>query len=72
MIHQILRNFGLSFQRVVGFGSDGASTMLGPNSGVAVRLKIRSPSLLPFHCPAHRVDLAIMDVVEDVSPFFVC
>lgn len=43
--------------------------MFGPNSGVAVRLKIQSPSLLPFHCPAHRVDLAIMDVVEDVSPF---
>ena len=71
MIHQILRNFGLSFQRLVGFSSDGASTMLGPYSGVPVRLKIQSPSLLPFHCPAHWVDLAIMEVVEDVS-LFVC
>ena len=43
--------------------------MLGSNSGVAGRLKIQSPSLLTFHCPAHWVDLAIMEAVEDVSPF---
>jgi hypothetical protein len=51
----------------VGFGSDGASAMTGPRSGVATRMKIQSPGLIPFHCPAHRLQLAIGDSVKKVQ-----
>jgi hypothetical protein len=54
----------------VGFGSDGCSTMLGPKSGVAVRLKEFSPCLVSFHCPAHRLQLAIIDIAKEVLLLF--
>jgi len=50
----------------VGFGSDGCSTMLGNKSGVAMRLKEICPCVINFHCPAHRLQLAIMDVAINV------
>jgi len=51
----------------VGFGSDGASAMLGDKTGAATRLKLLSPSLVSFHCPAHRLQLAIGDGVKNVT-----
>jgi len=62
-----LLSFQLELKRLVGFGADGCSTMSGIKSGVAVRLKELSPSLVAFHCPAHRLQLAIMDITEQVS-----
>ena len=43
--------------------------MLGNKSGVAVRLQRSSPSMVAFHCPAHRLQLAIIDIAEDVTAF---
>jgi len=40
--------------------------MLGKDNGVAVRLRVSSPSLISFHCPAHRLQLAILDIAGKV------
>jgi hypothetical protein len=47
-------------------GCDGCSTMLGPKSGVVTRLKEWCPCLVDFHCPAHRLQLAILDFADKV------
>ena len=44
--------------KVFGFGSDGASVMVGRVSGVATRMKAHNPELVSIHCGAHRVALA--------------
>ena len=50
----------------MGLGVDGCSTMLGEKKGLAIRMKETSPSLISFHCPAHRIQLAIKDISKDV------
>ena len=65
-IHKSLRSFGLNLSKLVGFGSDGASAMLGEKNGAAIKLKILSPSLVSFHCPAYRLQLVISDGFKDV------
>ena|SRR5881394_58178 len=66
-VHQTLRSFNISFEKLVGFGADGCSTMLGKDNGVAVKLRMSSPSLVSFHCPAHRLQLAIVDITAKVT-----
>ena len=53
-------------KNLVGFGADGCSTMLGKDNGVAVRLRVSSLSLISFHCPAHCLQLAILDIAGKV------
>ena len=41
--------------------------MLGQKGRVAVKVKqCGSPSVVVFHCPAHRLQLAILDIAEKV------
>ena len=47
-----LEDKSLSIERMVGFGSDGASVMTGQRTGVATRLKHRQPKLVTIHCVA--------------------
>ncbi|KAK0156406.1 E3 SUMO-protein ligase KIAA1586 [Merluccius polli] len=51
----------------VSFVSDGASVMLGKNSGVATRLTTRFPNLFTWHCMNHRLELAVSDAVDEVQ-----
>jgi len=55
----------------VSFVSDGASVMLGKNSGVATRLTARYPNRYPnlftWHCMNHRLELAVSDAVDEVQ-----
>ncbi|KAJ8399548.1 hypothetical protein AAFF_G00409590 [Aldrovandia affinis] len=51
----------------VSFVSDGASVMLGKNSGVATRLKARYPNLFTWHCMNHRLELAVSNAVDEVQ-----
>jgi hypothetical protein len=70
-IQHCLRSFRLPLKKLVGFGSDGCNTMLGEKGGVAIKLKENgSPFLIAFHCPAHRLQLAIMDIADKVCSFF--
>jgi len=48
----------------VGFGADGASVMLGSKSGVAVRLKVKFPQIVAWHCFNHRLELCVADAVK--------
>ena len=63
IITDAIRVFELDPRKLVGFGADGFSTMMGPKSGVVVRLQSSGcPCIVGFHCPAHRLQLAILDV----------
>ena len=56
----------------VGFCSDGASTMTGQHNGLAALLTANYPLIKPFHCMAHRLELAVKnatDTVNSVSHF---
>ena len=57
----------LVFNRLMGFGSDGASVMIGRRTGIATRLKQRNPYLVAIHCVAHRLALACSQAGESVQ-----
>ena len=67
-IDKVLDEFNLKRENLVGLGVHGYSTMLGERRGLATRVKETSPSLISFHCPAHRIQLAIRDISKDVCP----
>lgn len=47
--------------KLVGFGSDGASVNVGKISGVATKLKDFQPLVQGIHCHTHRLELAYKD-----------
>lgn len=61
----------LSFDNMVGFSSDGASTMTGRINGVAAQLKRKNAMLISTHCAAHKLQLAIQDSTSDFEQFFI-
>lgn len=66
-IHAVLKAFELDARKLIGFGSDGCSTMIGEKSGVIVRLRRSgSPCMMHFHCPAHRLQLGILDIAGKI------
>lgn len=52
---------------LVGFGSDGASVMMGRQNGVLKKIKDDVPHLIEMHCVAHRLELAILDAFKGES-----
>lgn len=54
-------------QHLIGACSDGASVMLGKNSGVLTQLKNHFPNIFLWHCMCHRIELAIGDAVKSVT-----
>lgn len=58
---------GLSLsEKMCGFGSDGASIMIGKRNGVAAKLKDKVPWLVNSHCVAHRLALACSQAADEV------
>ncbi|KAJ8386092.1 hypothetical protein AAFF_G00176860 [Aldrovandia affinis] len=53
-------------KRLVGFGCDGASVMLGVNNGVTARHQRLCPSLVPIWRVAHCLELVALDSVKQV------
>ena len=53
-------------QNLISFTSNGASVMLGKNSGVAKRLMEKYPDIIVWHCLNHRLELAVGDAVSEV------
>lgn len=51
---------------LIAFACDGASVIIGKDSGVATRLKIQYPKLIIWHCSNHRLELAVGDFVGEV------
>ena len=55
---------GISMQKVMGFGSDGAAVMIGRRSSVSTRLRVHNPFMINIHCVAHRLALAAAQASE--------
>ena len=53
-------------EKMCGFGSDGASTMIGSRNGVAAKSKAKVPWLVNNHCVAHRLALACSQAAEAI------
>ena len=58
---------GVPFNKVAGFGSDGASVMTGLGKGVTGRLKELNPHILNIHCIAHRLALCTSQAAEGIK-----
>ena len=52
---------------LIAFYSDGASVMLGRNSGVSTRPKNDYPNIILWHCLNHRLQLILDDSVNDIK-----
>ena len=57
---------GVSGDKVIGFGSDGASIMTGKKNGVATRFKKVAPHMIAVHCMAHRLNLSSSKSTDSV------
>lgn len=53
-------------ENLIGACSDGASVMLGKNTGVLTQLKNMFPNIFLWHCMCHRIELAIGDAISSV------
>ena len=62
-----LEQKSIPLSRLVGFGSDGASVMIGKHSGVATRLKNKQPILTSILCMAHWLPLAASQGGEKIK-----
>lgn len=49
-----LQKHAIALANLTGFGSDGASVMLGNRNGVATRLLAHAPYMTSSHCAAHK------------------
>ncbi|CAM5084859.1 unnamed protein product [Eretmochelys imbricata] len=54
-------------KNLIGFCSDGASTMFGHKSGIATRLIQDFPNIIIWHCLNHRLQLASDDAINDIN-----
>lgn len=65
-INQCLTEEGLELNKLRGFGSDGASVMVGRHHGVATRVKEKTPHCISIHCMAHRFNLATCQASNNI------
>ena len=56
-----MKTWGLDMNKCVGFRYDGASTMVGKNTGVATLLKKVNHFLTSTHCVGHKTNLAALE-----------
>ena len=54
-------------EKLICFASDGASVMLGSQSGVASRIQQVFPNVIIWHCMNHHLELAVGDAIREVS-----
>ena len=60
-------------RKTVGFCVGGASVNMGQRNGVVAKIRAEIPHLIDFHCMAHRLELAMLELqrtcpmFEDVS-----
>lgn len=52
---------------IIGVTSDATSVILGRKSGVASRPQAIFPNITFWHCSAHRLELAVGDVVKEMG-----
>lgn len=64
VICQYFDKYGLMWQKLAGFCTDGAPAMLGSRSGLAALIKKKNPSAITTHCVIHRQALAAKTLPE--------
>ena len=72
-INEQLENFGFKdhMNKLIGFGSYGASSMTGQKRGMVTQMKNDHPDMIGIHCLAHRLELAFKDVIKgEKSSYF--
>lgn len=52
---------------LIGFCSDGASVMMGKESGVSTKLLEKFPNIIVWHCLNHRLQLVLDDAIKDIK-----
>lgn len=75
-IMEALGDVGLSEEelrkKLVGFGCDGSSVIVGKKRGVSAFLTRLQPSCITVHCFAHRLELAYKDAVKENKLYDSC
>ena len=51
---------------LIGANFDGASVMMGVTSGVKALLQKDSPAMVEIHCPAHKLELSVLDSAKSI------
>ncbi|KAF2890405.1 hypothetical protein ILUMI_15768 [Ignelater luminosus] len=64
IISQYFEKHGLMWQKLAGFGNDGAPAMLGYRSSLAALIKKKNPFAITTHCVIHRQALAAKTLSE--------
>ncbi len=70
-----VQDVGLSLDRCIGFGSDGAANMIGEHNSVWSRLRERSPHCTLFRCICHSLALCVQkafDVLPSPLGYIMC
>jgi hypothetical protein len=70
-IKEYFSKYDISFSKLIGFSSDGASVMTGRRNGVATKLKELNSCMIDTHCAAHKLQLAIEDSTQDLEKFYI-
>jgi hypothetical protein len=61
----IMEQYDILDQKIVGFGSDGASVMAGDMGGVSALLKKDNPFCIFVHCVCHRLHLTVSQACKN-------
>lgn len=64
----VLKEFDLKIEIMIGIGTDNANVMTGPNSGVYKRLKDLNPRLILVPCVCHSLQLAVSAATSNTIP----
>ena len=67
MLCSKLDTLGIEVDKVSSLVSDGATVMLGKNSGLATRLKELNAKILSIHCICHRLAIVCTDSNKDAE-----
>ena len=65
-IEKEMNSRGISLERIIAPGSDGASVMTGPGKGATGLLRRKNPHLLNIHCIAHSLALCTSQEAEKI------
>jgi hypothetical protein len=68
-----LKNLSVNYKdKLVGTGTDGASTMLGAKTGAVQRLReaVNRPFIVGVHCNGHKLELSFKDSIKTQIPLY--
>ena len=72
VVSNAMEETGLTFEKMVGFGTDGASCNVGEHDSVFSRIKDKAPHVILFKCVCHSLALCVkhaFKVLPDVISF---